>query len=148
MTDAASPVIDAKPTDDKARPKGFARVLGVFDTATKVIVTIYADEDGFSVISFTLDAPGPVAGEFTGATEIDTFTGSCPTFRLTYEAKAQGTADHPVHATVRPGMITSMNLPGQAYTGDGLDALTPPDGNQVEFLHNLNETFADATCGS
>ncbi len=40
MTEAPSPVIDTKPTDDKARPKGFARVLGFFDTATKAIVTI------------------------------------------------------------------------------------------------------------
>ncbi len=41
MTQSHSPVVDAQPGEEK-KPKGFARLLGVFDTTAKTITTITA----------------------------------------------------------------------------------------------------------
>jgi hypothetical protein len=105
----------------------------------------YADPDGFSEISVET-VPGPGDSASSDATEIDRMTGPCAKFRLTYDAKEQGTDLHPIPLTLAAGSVTWMDQPGQPFTGD--EGIAGPARNQVDFLRNDNEILADAACAA
>lgn len=108
---------------------------------------LYADADGFTEITAQL-AQGPGQGESSDATMVDRITGPCHQFRLTYDFGFQGDLQHLQPFTAPPGMVTSLDKPGIAWS-PGVPALSfYPSRAEVDVVHNDHNALSDVKCAS
>jgi hypothetical protein len=116
----------------------------VFSSCTWPAPT-YAQADGFAQITVTVVA-GPGQSEASGADWVDRITGPCAHFTLTYDFGSQGSADHLQPFDLAAGSVTSVDKPGQAWTGNTADFSFYPERDEVDVVRNGRYAVFDVAC--
>jgi hypothetical protein len=105
----------------------------------------FTDADGYTEIT-AQTVFNPDADAASDATTADRITGRCRTFDLAYDFTSQGDIKHLAPFPAAPGLITSLDAPGQTLAAGLAGFNFTPGRDEVDVVHNDNNVIANIKC--